>query len=90
MKENGIFYGVGLLPRNETRDQAMTRVLDQFKDADNYQSLFDLRLTISQLQYTYAIEDNPKAIIRFFGIKSEKGIFLLVPVFPNIYYFEKK
>lgn len=90
LKENGIFYGVGLLPRNETRDQVMIRVLDQYKDADDYQPLYDLRVMISRMQLTYAIEDNPKAIVRFFGIKAEKGVSFLVPFFPNIFYLEKK
>ncbi len=89
-QDNGIFYGVGLIPRNESREQAMKRVLDEFSDADDYQSLFNLRLTVSRLQCAYAIEDNPKAIIRFFGIMSDKGVALFIPAFPNVYYLEKK
>lgn len=85
-----IFYGMGLLPRNETCEQAMKRILDKFSGADDYQSLFDLRLIISRLQCTYAAQDNPKAIVRFFGLKTGGEVSLFVPVFPNVYYLEAK
>jgi hypothetical protein len=66
----------------------MKRILEKFNGADDYQSLFYLRLTISRLQCAYAIEEYPEAIVRFFGIKVAEEVFLFVPVFPNIYYLE--
>lgn len=90
IQKDTIFYGIGLLSRNETREQAMKRILDKFKGANDYQSLFDMRLAISRLQCAYAIENNPKAIIRFFGLKSSEEVSLFVPFFPNIYYLEVK
>lgn len=90
LQSDAIFYGVGLLPRNETREEAMQRILDQYNSVTTYQSLFDWRLSISRMQCTYAIEENPKAIVRFFGIKSMNEVELFVPVFPNIYYLETK
>lgn len=89
MQNNTVFYGVGLLMRNETRDQAMERILDKFIAANDSQSLFDMGLSISRLQYAYDIEDNPKAIVRFFGLKSYGNVSLFVPVFPNIFYLER-
>lgn len=90
IQNDTFFYGVGLLSRNETREEAMKRILDKFNVADDYQSLFDMRLAISRLQCAYSIEDNPKAIVRFFGLKSAGEVSLFVPVFPNIYYLETK
>jgi hypothetical protein len=88
VEDNNIFYGVGILQRNETRDHAMRRLLDDFKDAKDYQKLYEMRLQISRLQSVYLIEEYPKVIIRFFGLKYENRIEFFLPLFPNVYYLE--
>jgi hypothetical protein len=88
VEDNNIFYGVGIIQRNETRDYAMRRLLDDFKDAKDYQKIYEMRLQISHLQSVYLIEEYPKVIIRFFGLKYENRIEFFLPLFPNVYYFE--
>lgn len=87
--EHNIFYGVGILQRNETKDQTMRRILEINKDAIDYEKLYNRRLQISRLQSIYSIEENPKAIIRFFGIINDE-IKLFVMLLPNVYYLETK
>lgn len=88
VEDNNIFYGVAILQRNETRDHVMRRLLDDFKDAKDYQNLYEMRLQISRLQSVYLIEEYPKVIIRYFGIKFENRIEFFLPLFPNVYYLE--
>ena len=90
INSNEIFYGCSLLTRNETYEEALKRVLEKYQNADDYQSLFNMRLQISHMQYVYSIENNPKAIIRYFGIMKNGEISLFNIVFPNVYYLENK
>ena len=83
-----IFYGVGILPRGETLDEAMRAVLVDYKQEDAYRTLFDLRLRIAYLQKTYALGEDPRAVVRFFGIAGEGAVQLFVPVYPHNYYIE--
>jgi hypothetical protein len=90
INNNEIFYGCSLLTRNETYEEALKRVLEKYQKADNYQSLFNMRLEIARMQYVYSIEKNSKAIIRYFGIIKNGEISLFNIIFPNVYYLENK
>ncbi len=88
-RANGdIFYGVALMPRPDTQDEAMAKLLSGYKQEDAYRTLFNLRLKIAYMQKVYALGEHPRAVVRFFGVERDGSFPLFVPVFPQNYYME--